>query len=371
MLRIERLLAHSICAAAVAAVFALPPAQAADWQAGAGPEWAKVMAAAKQEGKVVVAGPPALARAFTEDFKRDTGIDLEYVGGNTREIGARFGRELDSGHLTLDVSLGGGSELLTAYPQGRLVALKPQMMLPGVTGGKNWAGGKIKWMDNAGAYFFQGSNWVYCWPLFNSKLVPAGSVKSWKDLLKPEFKGKIAAFDPRSGGPGQAAAAYLAEALGIDFLKALYIGQNVVYTRDGRQLIDWAAHGKYAVALGGVQVDIEYFKHQGIQDFDVPTLPDGPGSAVGGFSVIKEGKGAPHPNAATVFINWYASQPGQEAYTRVMLEPSTRLDVQVPEVPDYVKVKPGVHYLDQYREDWYTKTRPQLAKAVVQALGGR
>ena len=54
-----------------------------------------------------------------------------------------------------------------------------------------------------------------------------------------------------------------------------------------------------------------------------------------------------------------------------MLEPSMRRDVDVDTVPDYVKPKPGVTYLDQYVEDWYTQTRPKVSKSIVEALGGR
>jgi ABC-type Fe3+ transport system substrate-binding protein len=346
------------------------PAAAADWQDGAGAEWAKVMAAAKREGKVVVAGHSALARVFADDFKRDTGIELEFLGGNTRELTARLQREVRAGSLTMDVSLGGGSELLTLYPEGQLVAIKPQLMLPGVTDPKNWHNGRIKWMDTEGAYFFQGSNWVHAWSVVNTDRVKPGTVKSWKDYLKPEFKGRIAAYDPRSGGPGQAAAAYLVDVFGIDFLKQLHTGQEVVATRDGRQLIEWLVRGNYDVALGGVQIDVEQFRTR-IKTLQVPDLADGPGSVLGGFSVSKQPKNVPHPNAATVFHNWYASQPGQTAYTRVMLEPSTRADVDVPTVPDYVKPKPGVKYLDQYEEGWYRDQRPKVEKAITDALGGR
>jgi ABC-type Fe3+ transport system substrate-binding protein len=195
-------------------------------------------------------------------------------------------------------------------------------------------------------------------------------VRSWKELLGPKFTGKITAYDPRSGGPGQAAAAYVAQQFGTDFLTELYVGQKTVYTRGGRQLVEWVVRGNYAVALGSVQLDIENFRARGIKNLYVPQLEDGPGSVVGGFSVLKQPVGAPHPNAATIFINWYASQPGQTVYTRVMLEPSMRADVDVPSVPDYTKPKPGLAYLDQYQGDWYVNKRPQLDKAITQALGG-
>jgi ABC-type Fe3+ transport system substrate-binding protein len=273
-----------------------------DWQANAGDDWQRLLAAARQEGKVVVAGHPALATSFAKEFERDTGIALEYLSGGPSELYQRLTREAGAGHLTLDVSIGGGAEL-TMLATGQLEPIKPKLILPGVTGGKNWIGGSIKWMDKQGQYFFQGSNWVFAWPTFNSDMIKPGDVKTWQDLLKPAYKGKIAAYDARIGGPGQGAASYVAELFGTGFVKQLYIGQEAATTRDGRQLVEWAARGLYPVVLGAVQVDIERYKSEGMKNLAVVQLEDGPGSLVGGFSVAKMPKGAPHPNAAAVFLN--------------------------------------------------------------------
>jgi ABC-type Fe3+ transport system substrate-binding protein len=345
-------------------------AQTADWQMGAGDNWRALLAKAKTEGKVVVAGHPALSQPLSAGFTRDTGITVEYVGGTPPELLQRLSREAKASNVTIDVSLGGGAEL-PLMREGLLAPVKDQLILPGVTEGKNWHGGQIKWMDKEGRYLFQGSNWVFAWPTFNSDIIKPGQVNTWQDLLKPEYKGKIASYDPRSGGPGQAGTSYLAELFGMEFVKKLYIGQEVTYTRDGRQLLEFAARGVYPVILCAVQFDIERYKSQGIKNLSVVQLQDGPGTLVGGFSVAKQAKGVPHPAAAAVFLNWYASQPGQTEYTRRMLEPSTRVDVQVPEVPDYTVPKAGAKYLDQYVEDWYMDVRPKVANALVEALGGR
>jgi ABC-type Fe3+ transport system substrate-binding protein len=351
-------------------LFSGAAALAQDWQAGAGDNWKKVLEAARKEGKVVVAGDTgALATVMPAAFKRDTGIEMEFLTGRTGELTTRVEREVRAGAATIDVSIGGGTEIKLAH-EGYLVPIRSQLILPGVTDPKNWVDGKMRWFDKGEQYMFQGSNWVHGWAIVNPKMVDLKTLTSWKDLLKPEFKGKIAAFDPRSGGPGQAAAAYLADAFGIEFVKQLYAGQNVTYTRENRQLGEWVARGTYAIGLGSIQAIVELFKSQGLE-IAVPTMKDGPGSILGGFSVSKQTKGVPHPNAAQVFHNWYASKNGQEVYTKAMLETSTRADVKVAEVPDYVVPKPGVKYLNQYEEDWYLNVRPKVAAAIIEALGGR
>jgi ABC-type Fe3+ transport system substrate-binding protein len=353
----------------LAASGAAHAAGGADWQAGAGPEWAKVMAAAKQEGKVVVSGPPQAARTLPEAFTRDTGIQLEYLSGNSAELTNRMEREAKAGKLTIDVALGGGTEV-RMIANGLLKPVKPQLMLPSVTNLNNWRDGKLKWFDTAGQYMLQTHNYVSGFPVINADIIKPGAIKTWKDLLKPEYRGKIAAYDPRGGGQGQAAAAYLAATFGADYMQQLYIGQKAVFTTDGRQLAEWAARGTYPIILGFVQADIQPFIAQGFKL--EPIFPsDGPGNVLGGFSVLKMPQGAPHPNASTVFINWYASKPGQQAYAKAMMAPSARTDAHVAEAPAYLVPKQGAKYLDQYDEAWYSQARPKVVKLITDSLGGR
>ena len=365
--------ARFVRAACFLGLFGAGAAVAADdWQAGAGEDWKKVLAAAKQEGKVVVTGVAPLSNPISTDFQRDTGIAVVFVSGNLRDMSTRLEREAKSGKLTIDVVLAGGTELFSMYFPGYLDPIKPLLMLPGVTKPANWIDGQPKWFDNQKAYMMKTSNWVHGWVLLNSEKVDVASIKNWSDLLKPEYKGKIAAYDPRLGGPGQSAGAYLVHQFGVDFVKRLYAGQEVVYTQDSRQLVEWAARGTYPIVLGAIQSEIERFKKGGMKQLVVPTLADGPGTLTGGFGVVTVPKGRPNPNAATVFVNWLASRPGQIAYHTVMLESSTRTDVQIDAVPDYVKPKPGIKYtLDQYAETWYKDERPKISKELLDTLGGR
>ncbi|HEX6512833.1 MAG TPA: hypothetical protein VF157_11070, partial [Chloroflexota bacterium] len=89
----------------------------------------------------------------------------------------------------------------------------------------------------------------------------------------------------------------------------------------------------------------------------------------GGSGMPKMLKNAPHPNAAAVFVNWFSSQEGQTVYAKQSLEASRRTDVNVPEVPDYTKPKQGYDYRNQYDEDYYVNTSPQMLKELEDLLG--
>ena len=355
--------------ASAVAMLGFQGAHAADWQAGAGPDWAATLAAARQEGRVVVAGRAGLAKPLGEAFKRDTGIELDFLEGNGAEQTSRVKLELQAGKVTIDALLGGAANTDLIAP-GLVEPLKDRLMLPGVTNPANWLDGDIKWLDNAKKFMPIPSETVVGWPVVNERLVPAGSLKSWQQLLQPQFAGKIAMFDPRILGAGQAVAAYLVEMFGFEYLRKLLIDQRATLTRDARQLVEWVARGSYSVGLAAIQSNVERLKDAGI-DVRVDDLEDGHGFLLGGNSVMWIPKGPPHPKAVTVFANWYLSQSAQEAYARADLSFSRRTDVPSDFLPDYIRPKPGLRYFDQYQETWYVEARPKLQKAMLEAFGGR
>ncbi len=343
-------------------------ALAQDWQAGAGEDWKKLLEAGRREGKVVVAGDPDLARPLSDGFKRDTGITVEFLIGNPRDLSSRLTRELRAKNVTLDIMTGGPANI-PLHKQGLMKAIKPQLLLPGVTDPKNWKGGFIKWIDNDKAFMFMGAEYVHSDPFYNSEKI--SGLKSWRDLMKPEYKGKIVAVDPQSQGAGQAAAAYIVHLFGLEFVKKLYVEQQITLTRDGRQAIDWLSRGSHWISIGTSTTDLERFRASGVKNIEVSDLEDGPGSLLGGFSIFWQPVGGPNPNAAAVFLNWYASKPGQEAFMAAKGTPTRRTDVDVSAIPAYNLPKPGYKYLDQYTEDFLLDVRPKLEKTIEEAMGGK
>src|SRR5207237_1211075 len=103
----------------------------------------------------------------------------------------------------------------------------------------------------------QTAEWVMTDLFVNRDVVPPDSIRSWKDLLKPEYKGKIASFDPRGAGPAQTTVPYLSRLFGLDYLRELYVGQEVALTGDNRQLAEWVVRGTYPIGIALVQASVE------------------------------------------------------------------------------------------------------------------
>jgi ABC-type Fe3+ transport system substrate-binding protein len=339
------------------------------WLDGASPEWERVMSAALAEGQVTVAAFPALEEKMSAAFKRDTGIQLNFLSSNTAEQSARLEAEARAKNLTIDILLGGGRELGPMMRDGLLQPVAPQLLLPGVKP-ENFRRGTIKWMDSSSQYLLQGAEYVFGWMLVNKDRIDLNAIKTWKDFLDPKYRGKIASYDLRTPGPGQGSSAWIYNTFGIDYIKAFFLDQQVKFTTDNRQLVEMVARGTTPIAFGTIQNEVERFRKAGFANLAVVLPEDVPGYLTGGYSVLKQAKGVPHPNAATVFINWYMSKPGQEVYESVMLETSARKDVNNTGLPDYLIPKQGAKYYEAFNEKEYF-TRNAVVKLITEALGNR
>jgi iron(III) transport system substrate-binding protein len=333
-------------------------------------EWKDMLDKAKKEGKAVLAGPPFrdLRQALIDGFQKDTGITLDYIAISPGDLVPRVLREHASGRPTMDAVLGGARSAYVLYERGVKEPLAPKLVMPEVEDTSKWRKKQLKWVDKEGQHLLQTSEWVFGGILINTTMVKPESIQSWQDLLKPEFKGKMAAFDPRPAGPGQAAGQVLWHRFGDKYIADLYKGQEVTFTRDPRQLVEWVARGTQPIALGAVQIMIETFRKEKFP-LAVVYPKDNPGFVTGGWGVVQLLKGGPNPNAGAVFANWLASKNGQEIYSRTMLEQSLRADVSDKELPEYNRPRPGVNYLDQYSFEWVSDTWPKSADKIVELLG--
>jgi hypothetical protein len=180
----------------------------ADWQAGAPPQWAKILADAQKEGHVAVVGPSELAVPMAEGFLKDTGIQVDFLGGVAAVNQSRVAREVRAGNVTVDFMFTGTAEL-PLVKEGFFEDEKVKLLLPGTADPKNWKDGKITWVDNTQKYMLRTQATVQSIPFYNPDAVKP-PLTSWKQLLEPPFKGKIVAYDPRTAGQDSRWSAILA-----------------------------------------------------------------------------------------------------------------------------------------------------------------
>ena len=383
--RLVALLAIVLCAACQApppatktGASAPPPAAPSASGGGAAPAaaqaapdsaWDRLLAEGRKEGVVRLSlppGVPGLGDVFGKAFEEDTGIKVDSAADQATAA-TRIEQEAATGKVTIDVLFGGAQELLHLYPKGLLEPIAPKLVNPDVTDLSKWRDNQLKWADKAQQHIFVTGQWVHADLMVNASVVDPAGITSWNDLLKPEYKGKIVAQEVHVGAGGAAARAIL-EAKGPDYVKALYQGQEVTVTRDAREVVQLLSRGSHPIAIAVLPQLAEGFKKQGIRLERVFPADGIPGTS-GGQGAVKIIKNAPHPNAAAVFVNWYASKRGQELYSGLSLEQSRRLDVDVPAVPDYVRLKPGVQYRDHYDEEFYLNVAPAMLKQLEEILG--
>ncbi len=338
-------------------------------------EWDRLKEAGKREGRVVIAGPgfPNLRQALIEGMEQAHGISVEYLGLASGEAQARIEREAAAGRPSLDIHIGGAPSCWNLAERSQLEDVTKLIVDPAMLDPASWRSGAPRLLKPSSQMpkdfgcGIQGADWVMTDLFVNRDMVPPSAIRSWKDLLRPEYRGKITSHDPRRPGSGGATVGYVHSLFGEQFLQDLYVGQQLTYTADYRQLAEWVARGAYPIGLSLVQVNVEPLRAAGLP-LERVFPEDGPGSTLGGFSVVMRVKGGPNPNAAAVFLNWFLSRDAQDMWEREMMETSLRTDV-AHQVPDYVIPKPGVQYVDGYDPDFYFTHRVPAEAKIADLLG--
>lgn len=354
MLRLEAYASGQItrrCATLILAFlfFLAPPvwAQGKDWEE----EWNKLLAAAREEGSVVVMGSadPDVRRVLPAAFRERFGISVEYIGGRGGDNAARLRVERRAGQYTVDVAFAGLRQLgSTYYPEGWLKPLKPVLILPEALDPTKWKLGRLWFLDPEEKYLLRLYNYITGGILsINTQYVRAEEFKSIKDVLHPRWRGKISVYDPTTTGTGSQDATRFYVQFGEQFLKRLYVEQNPGVSRNKRQLADWVAHGTYPISLGVETEGVIRMKEQGLP-VELLYLPDSPGTLSAGNGVVALMNKAPHPNAARVFVNWIASKEGLEILGRARRKSTTRNDIDESYAPSWEVPRPGVEYYDSY-----------------------
>jgi iron(III) transport system substrate-binding protein len=335
--------------------------------------WDATVKAAIAEGEVNIHGGPgrlyvvALVDGFKEAYPD---IKVNFTGLSGRDAIPKIISERAAGIYAWDVYIGGSSSVMGSLkPAGALAAIKPALILPEVLDDKNWLDGfDAGFMDLEKTYMYGFQAEVTPTVLVNWDHVSRADLKTYQDLLKPQFAGKIVWDDPRLPGAGSAAGARFIVNFGADFLKALYADQQIVYISNMRQNAEWVVTGRYPIGLGVGVVDLAPFRAQGLgKNVSEPSEASFPHEPVAtGFGTLSMPANPPHPNAAKVYVNWLLSKAGQISWEKTGFD-SRRLDIQHV-APEYLP-KPGVPYVSDEAEAnlKYRLEAEELGKQYIKA----
>jgi iron(III) transport system substrate-binding protein len=291
-------------------------------------EWDKIVEAGKKEGKVVVSIPSSaeLRKEIERVVRQRYAIETELIAGRAASIVGKIQQEAKAGVHNFDVHMGGSESMVTSLlSEGLLDSLQPAMILPEVKEAKNWWGGHL-WVDNAKRHIYSSQAYLTENLWYNTEYVKPEEFRSFNDLLHPKWIGKIGYLDPRTPGSGTSIWSFLWKLKGEDYLRKL-VGQKMFISRDQRVLAENLAKGKISLVVGLTYYSFLPFLKAGLPVKPLPN-PRDEVYVSGGSGHITIIKGAPHPNATKVFVNWFLGKEGQEIFGRAMGQGTRRLDVE-------------------------------------------
>ena len=316
-------------------------------------DWNQILADARKEGRVVVAGSPdaTFRNQIMPKFMARFGIAVEYLAGRSGELAARVSTERSAGIHSFDVFLfGPETTAKVLYAEKAIAPLKPLLVLPEVVDLTKWKRRNLWFVDPEEKYVLRVFNKTREFFPINTEYVKAEEMGSAKDLLNPKWRGKITTEDPTSTGRPAAQAALFYFQLGEEFFKKLYIDQKPVVSRERRQAADWLGRGTYPICLTCRTEDSDRLRQEGFKILDIFELSDMRAFVGSSPWLLTVANKAPHPHAAQVFANWLASKEGLEIYSRGYSAATLRNDVDESFLDRRVIPRPDVKYFDV--DDW-------------------
>ncbi len=288
-------------------------------------EWAELIAAAQEEGELVIAlsGSDSRTGRFAFETFGDTfGINVITSSGSGADNANRILAERSRGAYTVDISTVGGGSMERLREAGAFVPIEPLLIHPEVLDrSTGWHFTNVLWSDSEKKYVMSdalsvgpiGTIWYNTDNVTQEEL---DSINTYHDLLRPEFKGRMAMRAMNNpGSKSVIARLWLAPDLGPEFLEAIHreTDMDLVGAEDDKELAEGVAHGKWDFGLFGGGRDF-----RALQNLQLPVRELTLTKTVGALSTeISGGVGvldqAPHPNAAKLFVNWWYSRDGQTA----------------------------------------------------------
>ena len=273
------------------------------------------MAKAKAEGKVTLytSLDTKIVDAIVGPFKEKYGISVEYFRGGSADVTSKVLAEADAGRIQADmVDASDLAALLVMKERGLLLEKKsdaeavisPDLRDPDGT----WMADRL----TQGVVQYNVNE-------FGGDKAP----KTWKDLTKPEFKGRLTFFSS-ANGDGAPRLYTMAQHLGWELLEALAANEPLRVASP--QLVTQVLESGERGAAFATNDNIAWRSKQQGKPTDFVYPPEGVPTEPGAVGLVK---GSASPNAAFLFHEFWMGKEAQELLVKGG-KYSSRTDVAPP-----------------------------------------
>lgn len=296
-------------------------------------EWEQLIERAKKEGELTIIGQAQTNReVVVKEFEKKYGIKVKYTGMRPSEATPKVIAEQRQGKYLTDIMMEATQQLaLDLYPIGASEDIRNYIVSSDIKDDNTWYNGYdtgYQMAENSGQYVFGVMDFprVYV----NNDVIPEGSFTSLDDLLDPKWKGKIIIHNFSRHAQGNSAMTALHMSEGREYINKL-MEQDPMIVDDVRQMVEWFAVGKYPIVVGADTTTLKNFEKQGVIT-KVGIIRPEIATVLHplGIGVLKN---PPHPNAAKLFVNWFLSKEGQNAFVSITTQYQSRRK-DVAESPD-------------------------------------
>ncbi len=274
---------------------------------------AALVAAATKEGALVwystlivnqITRP--LALAFEKKYP---GIKVQYSRATSSDVALKITNEARAGRLQADVF--DGTNTIDPLQDAGLV--EPYL----VDAAKSYP---QDYRDKAGLWTTM--NVYFLTVGYNTDLVKGADIpKTYDDLLNPKWAGKMAwTTDPTSSGPPgfiQNILAVKGKETGMDYLSKLAAQKPVNIPASQRVVLDKVIAGEFPIGLMIFNHHVAISAEKAAPIAWARTEP-----LVATANLLSIVKGAPHPNAAKLFVEYVLSEEGQREVAKAYYLPA-------------------------------------------------
>ena len=347
-------------------------------------EWAKLIAAAQKEERLVIAAGGAPSREYRPviaTFQKKFNIKVSLSTGSGSATMNRVLAERKAGKYAVDIGLTSVAATRTRLiPSKSLNPIPPLLIHPEVLTKSAWFGERHWYADPEEERF----SFIYAvtpnesldfW--YNTDAISQAelaTIKTPADLLDPQWRGKITSrtWGDR-GRVGEMQNVYFQPDMGMAWIRAFFKETGAKFSDDVRIRESWLVGGSVPIALSDGDLDrpLEKLAKAGIPvkmssiPYTLPFLTSG-----GSGCCIQVYHRAPNPNAAKLFINWFLSKEGQTLIHQ--LKPGIERQSLREDIPSgnvaakYLRV-PGRKYIFRDAELKYIAQDKEQRDAIVEA----